>query len=646
MAASMMFEFGKARNDFKVLVEKTIKNQTADKYVADFRSYSGGDTEKKLAMDQALRDVMHTSVTSRPDYEMCRSVINAAIELATQEACAPSTPFLLLSDVFDIITLSQCEELFCLVEDRLSTWKSETFYTAGKNYLLRMCNDLLRRLSKSQNTVFCGRIQLFLSRLFPLSEKSALNLMSQFNLENVTTYTTKADRFETELKGDGMEVEEGETEDHPKPVDYNLYRRFWALQDFFRKPTQCYEKVPWKMFQMNSDEVLNAFNSAKLDDMKSSRKKLAMPRPADTPAFFAKYLTSEKLMDLQLNDSNFRRYVLVQFLILFQYLNSQVKFKGSNQTLTDEQSQWVKNTQEKVYQLIRETPPEGEQFASNVEHILSREEYWNEWKNDGCPSYEREKSTDSKQRTKAKRRWVGDDLQASGGKIIKMGSSELTRLWNINPNNMGACRAEKRLFLPTLEDYFAEAMDQADPEAMVEDEYKMINEQIFQWKSLRLLARRSPHFFTHTNKPAIPLSEYLEAMLNKIAKEIPQTANNEEMKTEIGEEEEAIQERQEMEEQNDEQGKENTEDNLTPPMLDQLAAILKGEWKKLATELNFPEDDISYFETESSDEKQQALKMLTVWHGNEGDRATVGTLKIALKEVGLTDAIQSVFGKS
>ena len=31
---------------------------------------------------------------------------------------------------------------------------------------------MLRRLSTSQNTVFCGRIQLFLARLFPLSEKS------------------------------------------------------------------------------------------------------------------------------------------------------------------------------------------------------------------------------------------------------------------------------------------------------------------------------------------------------------------------------------------------------------------------------------------------------------------------------------------
>ena len=35
-----------------------------------------------------------------------------------------------------------------------------------------------------------------------------------------------------------------------------------------------------------------------------------------------------QLLDLQLNDSNFRRYVLVQFLILFQYINAPIKFKG------------------------------------------------------------------------------------------------------------------------------------------------------------------------------------------------------------------------------------------------------------------------------------------------------------------------------
>lgn len=32
-------------------------------------------------------------------------------------------------------------------------------------------------------------------------------------------------------------------------------------------------------------------------------------------------------MDLQLSDSNFRRHILLQYLILFQYLKGQVKFK-------------------------------------------------------------------------------------------------------------------------------------------------------------------------------------------------------------------------------------------------------------------------------------------------------------------------------
>jgi len=44
-----------------------------------------------------------------------------------------------------------------------------------------------------------------------------------------------------------------------------------------------------------------------------------------------------------------------------------------------------------------------------------------------------------------RKRRVGDDLQVTGGKVIKMGNPELTKLWNINPNNMEACKTEDRL---------------------------------------------------------------------------------------------------------------------------------------------------------------------------------------------------------
>lgn len=39
-----------------------------------------------------------------------------------------------------------------------------------------MCNALLRRLSKTHNSVFCGKILVFLSFTFSLSERSAVNL--------------------------------------------------------------------------------------------------------------------------------------------------------------------------------------------------------------------------------------------------------------------------------------------------------------------------------------------------------------------------------------------------------------------------------------------------------------------------------------
>lgn len=42
------------------------------------------------------------------------------------------------------------------------------------------------------------------------------------------------------------------------------------------------------------------------------------------------------------------------------------------------------------------------------------------------------------------------------------------------PDNLEACRAPERNFLMSLEDYFKEAIEQLDPAAMVEEQYKYI----------------------------------------------------------------------------------------------------------------------------------------------------------------------------
>lgn len=53
--------------------------------------------------------------------------------------------------------------------------------------------------------------------------------------------------------------------------------------------------------------------------------------------------------------------------------------------LKSDQKEWVQNNVEKIYNLLKETPPDGEKFAEIVRTILAREEHWNIWKNSGCP---------------------------------------------------------------------------------------------------------------------------------------------------------------------------------------------------------------------------------------------------------------------
>ncbi|KAL9869868.1 THO complex subunit 1 isoform 1-T1 [Geothlypis trichas] len=652
-----LFSLPEARLRFTTSTREALINKSIKPLLNAFNQVPGSENEKKCTLDQAFRVVVEEEIINKAPCENLLAIISLAINGVTEGICTASTPFVLLGDVLDCLPLDQCDKIFTFVEKNVATWKSNTFYSAGKNYLLRMCNDLLRRLSKSQNTVFCGRIQLFLARLFPLSEKSGLNLQSQFNLENVTVFNTNEHEStlgqkHTEEREEGMDVEEGEMGDDEAPtscsipIDYNLYRKFWSLQDYFRNPVQCYEKVSWKTFLKYSEEVLAVFKSYKLDDTQASRKKLEELKTGGEHVYFAKFLTSEKLMDLQLSDSNFRRHILLQYLILFQYLKGQVKFKSSNYVLTDEQSLWIEDTTKAVYQLLSENPPDGERFSKMVEHILNTEENWNSWKNEGCPSFVKERShpefqlgpPDSKPMRPVRKRPAPEDFLGKGSnKKILMGNEELTRLWNLCPDNMEACKSESREYMPTLEEFFEEAIEQADPENMVENKYKAVNNSNYGWRALRLLARRSPHFFQPTNQQFKSLPEYLENMVIKLAKELPPPS--EEIKT--GEDED--------EEDNDALLKENNESPevqrdkaMTGEQIESFANRLGEQWKALAPYLEMKESDIRQIELDSEDVKMRAKQLLVAWQDQEGSHATPENLITALTKAGLAELAESL----
>lgn len=376
-------------------IQSQYTTKNVDNFKTSFESSKGSEIDKKAAVDQSFRDILLEELVG--DILKIEILINFSVECGRKNYATATIPVVLLGDAFDIMTLDQCEEMFSYVEKNVSVWKEECFFSACKNNLLRMCNDLLRRLSRSQNTVFCGRILLFLAKFFPFSERSGLNIVSEFNLENVTEYgadgTEMGDNlYETDENGSGKSVK----------IDYNLYCKFWALQDFFRNPNQCYDRVRWKTFETHSMHVLSAFSSCKLEETNTSKRKHAGDEQMDVDLienaqqFFAKFLTNPKLLALQLSDSNFRRSVLVQFLILFQYLSSTVKFKQDSFVLNAQQNEWIKETDAQIYKLLNETPPNGRKFAETVKHMLLREEIWSSWKNEGCKEFKKpEQTTDT-----------------------------------------------------------------------------------------------------------------------------------------------------------------------------------------------------------------------------------------------------------
>lgn len=581
-------------------------------------------------------------------FEEYERLVRLTIEVAKNQVCTRILPVSILGDIFDSKTLQECERYFTLVENHVSVWKSDHFFKTVKNQLLRFCNDLLRRLSKSQNTVFCGRILVFLARFFPLFERSGLNLVGEFNKDNMITISSKDElhaiheasaqtstKMETELE-EGEEGEMTANTETSSQVDYNLYVKFWKLQEFFRKPTQCYEKELFDQFHSNTNIVLAAFASMKLEPA-DCLKNVAQ---SSEQVYFAKYLTNQKLLELQLCDSNFRRCILIQFLILFQYLTADVKFKSESHVLTNEQKEAIQELTAKVYDQISNTPPDGSYMRVVIKQIMEREENWSNWKNDGCIEVKPSPS-EIKIHQPTRRRKVGEEIKtAESSGQFSLGNKQLTQLWNLCPDNWAACRSQKRLFTPSVEDFFDDVLH-----ATPMNRAATINcDDHFKWRALRLLSQRSNHFFTPSNQMVKPLSGYFESVLDKLSKDIQVEAKKGTPARDVAmDDAEDISDDELLRDKiQDDPGKGatpqlsdgesvNGEDVEIKSVIEQLAHKISNRWKQLACTLKFSMDEIEYFESESVDASAAALRMLQCWtEQEEPENVNVACLQKAI----------------
>lgn len=193
--------------------------------------------------------------------------------------------------------------------------------------ILRTCNELLRRLSRAEDPVFCGRVYVFLFQSFPLGHKGSVNLRGEFHVGNVTTFEDyivseqNADTVMEDVPADQPENVEEEApveqakstgaddrpEKKPSTLDINtLYPVFWSLQHSFSNPPQLFDGEKFKQFQKALEAALAKFKEVpKVIQSGESTRKAGSPTTTDDShddfanAFNPKYLTSRDLFKLE-----------------------------------------------------------------------------------------------------------------------------------------------------------------------------------------------------------------------------------------------------------------------------------------------------------------------------------------------------------
>ncbi len=161
---------------------------------------------------------------------------------------------------------------------------------------------------------------------------------------------------------------------------------------------------------------------------------------------------------------------------------------------------------------------------------------------------------------------------------------------------------------------------------------------------MRLLAKKSPHFFTYGNNPIARLPDYLDNMLKKMSGFNPSASA-----TSNGTSGWLIFSQSFSPSsclcfaETKEAGKESKPDIVTVEQMEKLAANLGDKWKKFIPKLAFSKEDQAKFETEGKSDKEAAVLMFKKWAEAEGDGAVKDELVYVVESLKMGDMLKGVF---
>lgn len=313
----------------------------------------------------------------------------------------------LLEEFVELLSVETWHSFFAYFETREKRFTRDMPASKGKALpLLRTINTFLRTLSSTPADLqLRGRVQLFASRAISVSDKSAINMRGEYSGIRTTWEDTPVDDpagADGDVEMDGEETRE-KAATGGKGEDDKFYSALWSLQQYFAHPpsldgpaTGEPAQTPFERFRSASDFVLERLFAETARERSNPTPKADRGADTETDVVFPRYLTARALLRHELADTGFRRQVLLQYFILFQFLLNLQPGVASKQQATGGMPKsfiidggaaaWIKSTVSRIRdELKRIDSTDGLRFEETVVELMNRERRYAQWKNDGCP---------------------------------------------------------------------------------------------------------------------------------------------------------------------------------------------------------------------------------------------------------------------
>ncbi|KAI0902123.1 THO complex subunit 1 transcription elongation factor-domain-containing protein [Annulohypoxylon nitens] len=394
----------------------------------------------EIATRNMFSSLVATTSIDAPEFVQVWNLFDFLSVLSDNDQCDPALLFWLVEELLDSQTTEKCRKIFDYLESRREQIIVHNLI-AKKLVILRFCNDLLRRLSRAEDTAFCGRVFIFMFQCFPLGDRSSVNLRGEYHVENVTTFddtptqptdssdSMMIDTTETgsakDAKGDSKSTAKAvsfDSKNKPtseKPLDTDaLYPVFWSLQHYFSQPTAMFDPAELGKFKSGLEATMSAFETVEKlqrstkgsDDSKlitQKRKQQEGDEDLRSSTNNPKYLTSRELFELEISDLYFRRHIVIQAFIILDFLLSltpEARAKLANiksqnrsvvygdQILSEDDTNWAISMKARITSYIQ-AEHDGFFFFRVLESVISRDKGWVRWKIESCPPIKKDPVT-------------------------------------------------------------------------------------------------------------------------------------------------------------------------------------------------------------------------------------------------------------